>query len=104
MRKRYIATFLTALSCLAANSAHAWMDIRAVTITSVIQWEENPNVIVVLSNNVRCYILSSDKQLVGLAWLLYTTDRPADIICYDTGENVNGYVDTHKLHRMVAYK
>jgi hypothetical protein len=104
MRKKFIPIFFTVLSWLFASSAHAWVDIRAVTITSVIQWEGDQGVIVVLSNNVRCYIPPTDKQFISLAWLLYTTDRPADVICYDAGDNVNGYVDTHKLHRIVAYK
>lgn len=87
---------------LFSTSSHSWVTSSNVKIKSIVQWEGDVHALLVLSNNTQCYIPLSEKVLYSFALALYMSGKSTEMHCHDTPETINGYANSHKVHRIVG--
>jgi len=81
----------------------AWQTSYNVTIKEVIQWEgAGGNVLLKLSDDKLCYTPLSNKELYSMVLSLYMSQKRLNLICHEAGENIGGYNNSHKIHRINA--
>jgi len=73
----------------------AWQTSYNVTIKEVIQWEG-------ASDDKLCYTPLSNKELYSMVLSLYMSQKRLNLICHEAGENIGGYNNSHKIHRINA--
>ena len=95
-----IISFLTLL--FFSSFTYSWEVSSGVTIKEVVQWEGSSYVLVILSNDKFYYSPLTDKELYSLILGLYMSGKAFTIYGYDTGDNINGYGGSHKIHRINA--
>lgn len=95
MLKSILFSILITFSSL----SHAWIVSTDVTIKEMIQWEANDDAVIVLSNDVMCYIPLTEKQLYTFVLATYLAGKPFTSYCYDPIVDKHGY-PAHKLHRI----
>jgi hypothetical protein len=97
--KFVIFSSLMALS--AQGLAEEWRFFQSVKITSMIQWQDNSDVLIEVAPNTHCYVTANEKTLIALLTTLYTTGRKANFHCHSTAITTGG-ISAHRLHRVVA--
>ena len=80
--------------------SHAWVISSNVTIKELVQWEGAGNALIVLSNDKKCYVSLADKELYSFVLAMYMSGKSLTTYCYDEAEIINGYTESHKLHRL----
>jgi translation initiation factor IF-1 len=74
-----------------------------VTVTEVIQWQDNSPIVFRLSSGLYCYIESAEKNAYSMVLGLYMSGNKVAVHCHDAEENKGGIM-AHKMHRMIAVK
>jgi hypothetical protein len=85
---------------ITSTLSHAWVVNSSVTIKEMVQWEGSGYVVTILSNNNICFAPLSDKELYSLLLGLYMSGKIFTAHCHDPAENINGYSNSHKIHRI----
>lgn len=83
-----------------STTSHAWVVNNSVTIKEIVQWEGSSYVLVILSNNNICHAPLTDKELYSFVLSMYLSGKKFTAYCYDAGETINAYANSHKLHRI----
>jgi hypothetical protein len=97
---RIIAFFIF---MLVSTSSHAWVFSGGnITIKELVQWEGSSYVLIILSNNNICHAPLADKELYTLILAMYMSGKTLTTYCHDSAETINGYLNSHKLHRLNA--
>ncbi|MGI1677616.1 MAG: hypothetical protein K6L75_02710 [Cellvibrionaceae bacterium] len=86
----------------ASTSSYSWEVSEGVTINELVQWEGSSFLVVRLSSDNTYHAPLVDKELYSLILSLYMSGRSFTIYGYDLAENINGYGDSHKIHRINA--
>jgi len=97
-----LRSFLFAITFFVSTASHAWVVSTEVTIKELVQWEGSSYVLVILSNNNMCHAPLTDKELYSFMLSLYMAGKKFTAYCHDGGETINGYNDSHKIHRINA--
>jgi hypothetical protein len=85
-------------------NSYAWIPSgETVTVTEVIQWQDNSPIVFRLSSGHFCYIENGEKNAYSVILALYMSGNKASIHCHDAEENKGGYM-ARKMHRVVAFK
>ena len=84
----------------ASTISHAWVISSNVTIKEIIQWEGAGYVVIKLSNDNICHSPLADKELYSFVLSMYMSGKTFTSYCYDAAETINGYSNSHKLHRI----
>jgi len=96
--------YLIFMGLLITSTCNAWVFTGEVTITEVIQWENEKNIVLVLSNpeKTKCYVPLIEKNLHSLVLSLYMSGKTFNAHCHDVADDVGGY-PSHKIHRINAH-
>lgn len=97
--KKLLAAFCAVIACTGAN---AWERSNDVTIQKLIQWNGDGNALIIFSDNKRCYSPVEETAMYALLLAMYTSQQTLDAVCYDTAEDISGFPNSRKLHRLIA--
>lgn len=95
MQKTILVILLTI-----STTSNAWVQSGNTKIREIVQWEMSDFALVMLDDNTRCHIPLTEKELYSLALSMYMSGKTLNVHCHDTPENINGYANSHKLHRL----
>lgn len=96
-----IALIMFALFVSHAVHAQAWQFFANAKILSIVQWQDNPPVLVEVAPNTYCSIRPEEKTNIALVMTLYSSGRRADFHCHPTTETVGG-IPAYPIHRIIA--
>jgi hypothetical protein len=83
-----------------SGTSSAFVSHGNVKIKEFVMWEGDSYALLILSNNAKCHMPLVDKQLYSFVLATYMAGRTVTMFCHDAGETINGYSDSHKLHRV----
>ncbi len=82
-------------------SSFSWTpDGASLSIKGIVEWQDNQKVVVWLSNDEKCFIPSTEKNLISFVYMIYMNKKNASWHCHDATENIGGF-SAHRLHRVV---
>ena len=96
-----IALVIFALFVSHAVHAQAWQYFDNAKILSIVQWQDNPPVLVEVAPNTYCSIRPEEKANIALVMMLYSSGRRANFHCHPTTETVGG-IAAYPIHRIIA--
>ena len=98
---RYITTAAVIGMLAYSGNAYAWVQSDGVTVSNIIEWQDDAPVYFTLSNGTVCYVPNTEKNLYSLVLSIYASGKSANIHCHDSVETYGG-VEGHRLHRIIA--
>lgn len=84
----------------AAAQAYDWNFFAQAKILGITQWQDNSPVYF-RGGETYCFVPATEKNLIALIYVLYSTGRTADVHCYETAETVGG-ISGYRLHRVIS--
>lgn len=100
MSKVYAALSLSA-GLLFSAPVHAWVLSENVSITEIMEWQDNGPIYFKLSNGVMCYAPATEKNLYSLILSMHVTGKILTVHCHDTSEAYGG-IQGRRVHRILS--
>lgn len=100
--KKFVMAACIIIGCSLCGNANAWVQGRNVTVSNIIQWQDNAPIYFSLSNNITCYVPASEKNMYSLILGVFSSGKKVNIWCHDTPYYYGGYWG-HRVHRFEAY-